>query len=140
MNLGKTSPFLSKATKELSPLLLAYMGDAVYEVYVRYHLLALGIVRPQLIQKEAVQYVAATAQARGLRLLEPMLTEKELDVVRRGRNAKPGHTPKNTKVSEYRLSTGLEALIGYWYLNEEKERLDEMMHTLLQLMKEGETS
>jgi ribonuclease III family protein len=127
-----------RSAKTQNPLLLAYLGDAVYELYVRYHLLTKGIVRPQDLQKEATKYVAAVAQAKVYRQIEVTLAEAEIDIVRRGRNAKSGSVPKNTKVSDYRYSTGVEALIGYLYLSGDQPRLTQLMQLILQWVDKGE--
>lgn len=117
--------------QELHPLELAYIGDAVYELYVRTHLIKSGVIRPNNLQKAAIDYVSAVSQARRGRRLESILTEEEMDVLRRGRNAKSGHVPKNASVGEYRYSTGLEALIGYLYLTGQEERLNSIIEILL---------
>lgn len=111
---------------EVSPLALAFLGDAVWEIYARNHCLNLGIHRPHELQRQATRYVSAVAQADALRLLEPVLTEAERDVIRRGRNQKTSHTRRNVDVVVYRLATGFEALIGYLYATGERERLDEL--------------
>ncbi|HBC95011.1 MAG TPA: ribonuclease III, partial [Pelotomaculum sp.] len=101
---------------ELPALALAYIGDAVYELAVRYHLVNSGIARVNRLHDEAVKFVQAKAQARLLRELEGLLTEEETAVIRRGRNAKSPHTPRSTGVIDYRQSTAFECLIGYLYL------------------------
>ncbi|MGG2972131.1 Mini-ribonuclease 3 [Geobacillus stearothermophilus] len=115
--------------KQLNGLALAYIGDAVYEVYVRRHLLAMGSVRPHELHRRAIRYVSARAQARViLNLLdEGALTEEEQAIVRRGRNAKSGTIPKNTDVQTYRHSTAFEALIGYHFLQDNGRRVDELI-------------
>lgn len=115
--------------KQLNSLALAYMGDAVYEIYVRRHLLQSGKVRPNQLHKEATGYVSAKAQANVIHafLDEGRLSEEEEAVVRRGRNAKSGTIPKNTDVQTYRYSTAFESLIGYLYLAGREERLDEII-------------
>ncbi|WP_210367517.1 Mini-ribonuclease 3 [Bacillus sp. REN3] len=115
--------------KQLNSLALAYMGDAVYEQYVRHHLLQSGKVRPNQLHKEATKYVSAKSQARFLHQLLEMdrLTEEEIAVVKRGRNAKSGTVPKNTDVQTYRYSTAFEALIGYLYLAGNVERVEELI-------------
>jgi ribonuclease-3 family protein len=137
--LGKTS-HLDKRPGELPPLLLAYLGDAVYEVFIRYHLIAQGIMKPSELQKAAVRYVSAAAQARALREIEPELSEMEKDIVRRGRNAKSGSAPKNASVSEYRHSTGLEALIGHLYCSGDAQRIDELMRKIIESAEKESTS
>ncbi|HZG73254.1 MAG TPA: Mini-ribonuclease 3 [Chondromyces sp.] len=124
--------------KQLNSLALAYMGDAVYETYVRHHLLLRGQVKPHQLHKEATYYVSAKAQAQILHKMkeEGLLTEEELAVVRRGRNAKSGTVPKNTDVQTYRHSTAFEALIGYLFLIQETKRMEELIHYSLQAASE----
>ncbi|KMK74914.1 Mini-ribonuclease 3 [Alkalihalobacillus pseudalcaliphilus] len=126
--------------KQLNPLALAYMGDAVLDMYVRYQLIAEGKVRPHQLHKEATSYVSAKAQAMMVRSLldEGFLTAQEVAVVKRGRNAKSGSVPKNTDVQTYRYATALEALLGYLYVLGEKERLDEVVGQALATFKNTE--
>lgn len=123
--------------KQLNSLALAYMGDAVFESYVREDLLQNGNVRPHQLHKEATKYVSAKAQATIIHyfLDEKLLTDDEVAVVMRGRNAKSGTIPKNTDVQTYRYGTAFEALIGYLYLLKEQERLDELVQLALELIK-----
>ncbi|WP_100332772.1 Mini-ribonuclease 3 [Bacillus xiapuensis] len=118
-----------KEAKQMNSLALAYMGDAIYEVYVRRYLLALGRVKPHLLHKEATHYVSAKAQAKFLFILldQDMLNEEELAVVRRGRNAKSGSVPKNTDVQTYRYSTAFEALLGFLFLTGQDKRMVELI-------------
>jgi ribonuclease-3 family protein len=127
----------AKSPHELNPLLLAYIGDAVYEVFVRHHLLVKGIARPHEVQREAVRFVSAPAQAALCRVLEPLLSEEEKEVLKRGRNAKSGTVPKHASVSDYRLSTGLEALVGYLYCAGNEERLHELMREMINQVEKG---
>ncbi|MDZ5713749.1 Mini-ribonuclease 3 [Jeotgalibacillus haloalkalitolerans] len=115
--------------KQLNALALAYMGDGVYEQYVRHHLLRVGTIRPNALQREAIRYVSAKAQAQVLhRMFEmELFSEEEMAIIRRGRNAKSGSVPKNTDVATYRYSTAFEALIGYLYLTDRKERMEEII-------------
>ncbi|TFJ92892.1 Mini-ribonuclease 3 [Lentibacillus salicampi] len=115
--------------RQMKSLALAYMGDAVYEVHVREHLLKTGKVKPNKLHKEAVTFVSAKAQAAIILhwLKADYLSGEEQRVVNRGRNAKSGTVPKNTSVQTYRYSTAFEALIGYYYLLEDKERLTELL-------------
>ena len=108
---------------------LAYLGDAIYEVYVREHLISTGVSMVDELQKEAIKYVSAKSQSRILTNLinNDYLTEEEKDIVKRGRNYKRNTHPKNTDIITYKLSTGFEALIGYLYLNNQKDRLNELM-------------
>ena len=107
---------------ELPGLTLAYIGDAVYELYVRQQMLKKS-VKAHTLHQLAVKRVNNNTQASLLLKLEPKLTELEKNIARRGRNAK-GIVPKNADVQTYRKSTGLEALVGYLYLMQDKERLD----------------
>ncbi|WP_059105419.1 Mini-ribonuclease 3 [Shouchella shacheensis] len=120
--------------RQLNGLALAYMGDAVFEMHVRYELLARGKVRPNRLHREATSFVSAKAQANILYRLENagLLREEELAVVRRGRNAKSHTVPKNTDVATYRNSTGFEALLGYLYVTDKEERLDEILEAAMQ--------
>ena len=108
--------------QEMNALTLAYLGDAVYELWVRTHLLELGHEKVKELHKQAVNYVRAATQARVLRTLLPELDEVEHQVVLRGRNAKGGH-PKNVDVVTYRHATAFESLVGYWQLNCQSERM-----------------
>lgn len=130
--LGMTHLSIEKSPNELNSLILAYLGDAVYEVYVRHHLVAKGVVRPQDLQKAAIRFVSAKAQADVIRSIESDLSPEEIDVFKRGRNAKSGSVPKHTKVADYRSSTGLEALIGYLYVTRNEQRLQQLMESILQ--------
>ncbi len=112
----------------INVIALAYLGDAIYEVYIRESLIRLGIVRVEELQKKAVFYVSAKGQASILKRLldENKLTSEEIDVVKRGRNYKRSSHPKHTDILTYKLSTGFETLIGYLYLSKNEERLAEI--------------
>ncbi len=118
----------------MKSLALAYMGDAVYELHVREHLIGTGRVHPNQLHQEAVKFVSAKAQSAVIRhwLSGTLLTEEERGVVQRGRNAKSGSVPKNTSVQIYRYSTAFEALIGYHYLSKNAERLTELLGQAVQ--------
>ena len=111
----------------LTPLALAYAGDAVFELYVRTRLIQSGMRVPQRLHAKAVSIVRAKAQADRLHAVHGMLTDREQDIVRRGRNAKSGSMPKSATMADYRASTGLEALFGYLHLSGQTERLDAVM-------------
>ncbi|MHC0039226.1 Mini-ribonuclease 3 [Pseudoneobacillus sp. C159] len=119
--------------KQLNSLALAYMGDAVFEKYVRHHLLQAGRVKPNQLHKEATKYVSAKAQSSILFQLIDLgiLSEYEMAVIKRGRNAKSGSIPKNTDVQTYRHGTAFEALIGYLYLAHQEKRLEEIIQLSL---------
>lgn len=122
--------------KQLNSLALAYIGDAVYEVHVRNHLIMSGQIRPNELHQRAVSFVSATAQASVIHhwIKEEILTEEEAAVVRRGRNAKSHSTPKNMPIHAYRHATAFEALIGYHYLEKNETRLDELLHLSVQFI------
>lgn len=124
--------------KQMKSLALAYMGDAVYEIYVRRHLLQKGEVKPNHLHQAAVTFVSAKSQAKVIRdwLEQDMLSEEEQAVFRRGRNAKSGTVPKNTDVQTYRYSTGFEALIGYHYLLEDTKRLETLIQAAIKHVEE----
>ncbi len=108
----------------LPALTLAYLGDAVYEVWVRAHLIQTGIYKAADLHKAAVELVRAGTQAKFIQTVRAELSSEEESVFRRGRNAKGQHNPKGASVAEYKLATGLEALVGYWYVTEKQERLE----------------
>lgn len=111
----------------MSPLTWAYIGDSVYELYVREFLVNTTKFKPHKLHLEAIKYVKAKAQAEILEKIEEKLTENEKEIVKRGRNAENHHLPKNATVQEYMYSTGFEALIGYLYLTKQDERLKEIL-------------
>lgn len=117
----------------INVITLAYIGDAVYEVYVREYLIKMGIAKVEDLQKEAVKYVSAKNQCKILSNLidNNLLNECELDIVKRGRNYKRTSHPKNTDIITYKMSSGFEALIGYLYLNKDCDRLNEIMNYVL---------
>ncbi len=117
---------------QMSPLILAYVGDAVYELAVRRSLAVDGHKKINEIHLNTVNRVKAESQARTLRRIEERLTPEEIDIVRRGRNAKSGSHPRNVSISDYRLSTGLEALLGHLYLQGKLERLDEILEWVIE--------
>lgn len=120
---------------ELNSTALAYIGDAVYELYVRKFVLNQGTVKAHELHDKVVHYVTAPTQAKIVKtwLEEGLLTEQEQAIVRRGRNAKQASVPKNIALEDYRYATGFEALIGYHYLNESRERLEYLISNALTL-------
>ena len=118
----------------INVITLAYLGDAVYEVYVREFLINKGIAKAEALQKEAIRYVSAKNQTKILNFLidKNFLYNEEVDIVKRGRNFKRDSHPKNTDVLTYKMSTGFEALVGYLYLSNNKERLDEIINYILE--------
>ena len=114
--------------KNLNSLVLAYLGDAVYEVYIRKHLINKGLCKVNELQKESIKYVSACAQSSYLEkmITENFLTEEELNIVKRARNHK-SHGNKSSSIIAYKKSTGLEALIGYLEINKNSERIKEII-------------
>lgn len=108
--------------KSYSPLTLAYIGDAVYELMIRTMIVGHGNAPVNKLHKRSSQLVKASTQAELIKILEPMLSEEELHVYKRGRNAKAYTTAKNASMIDYRMATGFEALIGYLYLQNNYER------------------
>ena len=115
----------------MSSLGLAYLGDAVLELMVRSHLCMSGKVNAGKLHKAALAYVAAPAQARMAQTILPQLSQREEDVFRRGRNAKPHSVPKGAKREEYQTATALEALFGWLYLQGETARINELFAAML---------
>ena len=118
---------IKKRINELSPLTWAYMGDAVYEMFIRDLLVTTTKLKPHMLHIESIKYVKASAQAEILRKLEDILTDEEKDIVRRTRNTKNHHLPKNANVNDYMYATAFEGLIGYLYLTKDEERLKEIL-------------
>ncbi len=118
----------------LSPLVLAYIGDAVYELWVRRRVVARGCVRTGQMHGESVKYVSASAQAGILRSIEGMLTGEESAIARRGRNASNSRIPRSAGAVEYRHSTGLECLVGYLFLKGDNDRLAEIMEKAFEIV------
>ena len=118
---------LEKRINELSPLTWAYVGDAVYELYIRENLVNNSKLKPNKLHIESIKYVKASAQANILKKLEEELTEEEKDIVRRARNTKNHHLPKNAEVNDYMHSTAFEGLIGYLYMTKQEKRLKEIL-------------
>ncbi len=114
---------------QYSALSLAYLGDCIYEIYVRSFLLSKTDQKVNELHKKATKFVCAGAQAEFYYRIEGMLTEEEIAVFHRGRNTK-SHPPKNAQVSDYRIATGVETLIGYLYLQNKGERISELMEKL----------
>lgn len=111
----------------LSPLVWAYIGDAIYETFIRVNLVNQSNAKPHKLHIESIKYVKAKAQADILKKIEDRLTEKEREIIRRGRNVQNHHVAKNANVADYAMSTAFEALIGYLYLTKQDNRLKEIL-------------
>ncbi|ETO40266.1 Ribonuclease III family protein [Fructilactobacillus florum 8D] len=125
--------------KQLNGIALAYFGDAVYEVYIRKHLLTTGLTKANQLQGTATRYVSAKAQAGLMKLMEQdqLLSVTEWDFFKRGRNAKSYTHAKNTSVVTYRVSTGFEALFGYLELSNQRQRVTELAHWCIEQVDAG---
>ena len=127
--------------KQLNGIALAYLGDAVYEVYIREHLLKRGLVRPAALQRAAKDFVSAKAQAAliaGMQTAD-LLSAEETEVFKHVRNAKSYTHAKHTDVVTYRISTGFEALFGYLHLEGRDNRVAELAAWCIQYVEEGKT-
>ena len=124
--------------EQINIITLAYLGDAIYEVYIREHLISKGIAKVEDLQREAIKFVSAKGQSKILEILinNNYLTTDEIDVIKRGRNYKRESHPKNTDIITYKMSTGFEALIGYLYLCNKKERLEDIIKYILEVYNE----
>jgi ribonuclease-3 family protein len=125
-----------KDIEMMSPLVWAYMGDSVYEQYVREHVIFQGIAKNGAYHKKAIKYVSANAQVKILKALEGFLTDEEQEIVKRGRNSQPHSHAKNADIVDYKWATGFEALVGYLFLTKQKARLDEIIKRCFQIVDE----
>ncbi|QIB27165.1 Mini-ribonuclease 3 [Caloranaerobacter azorensis] len=124
--------------KMLSPLQLAYIGDAIYELLIRTYLLSKKNISVNELHKEAVKYVKAKAQADIVHNLQDKLTEEEWSIIKRGRNAKSGSAPKNAELIDYKYATGFETLMGFLYLIGDNERIYEIFNMIINMYAENE--
>lgn len=117
----------------LNALVFAYLGDSIYEIIVRKHLINMGIAKVKELQKESIKYVSASSQAKFLKEMmdNNIFSDEELKIIMNARNHKNNHKPRNCDIITYKYATGLEALIGYLYLNDNKDRINEIMNYIL---------
>lgn len=127
MNNNLTPSLSPIEARGYSPLALAFIGDAVYESFIRTKILLKANMSANKLHKEAVKFVKAGAQSKAMKALLPHLTAEEEEIFKRGRNAHSASVPKNADITEYRIATGFEALLGYIYLLGETERLTDLM-------------
>lgn len=118
---------------------LAYLGDAIYELRIRQYVLAKGIQDVNKLHKEAVKYTSGEAQAKIVLeyLKRELLSEEELSYYKRGRNSHHSKNRRNIKVSEYKMATGFEALIGYLAMNNNQSRIDVLIEEAIRIIEEG---
>ncbi len=119
-----------------SPLTFAFLGDAVYSLYVRAVIVRRGNTAAAKLHRKTSGIVKAEAQARSVEAVMGLLTEEEREIVKRGINAKPEHHAKNASLSDYHKATGLEALFGYLYLLDRRERLQELAEACIKAAEE----
>lgn len=124
----------------LNGLALAYVGDAIYETYIRDYLVHQGQTRPSQLHRMATHFVSAKAQAFLMHemITAELLSEEETTMFKRGRNAKSHTSAKNADITTYRISTGFEALMGYLHLSGEKERMEELINWCIQKVEESQ--
>lgn len=126
--------FTKQDARNLNPLVLAFVGDGIYEIFVRAFIVSKN--REMNVHKlhiKAISYVKAHDQSGFMMAIMDELTEEETNIYKRGRNAKSGTVPKNAKVSEYRTATGFEALFGYLYLTEQKDRINYFLEMIVKI-------
>lgn len=126
--------FTINEARGLNPLVLAFIGDAIYEVFVRTYLVDNNrYMSAHKLHVKAVSFVKAHAQSEIMKKIEDKLTEEEYSVFKRGRNSKSGTVPKNAQVQEYRIATGFETLIGFLYITEQVDRLNKVLEMIINL-------
>lgn len=111
---------------QLSGNTLAYLGDSVFEMAVREYLISIGVTKVDDLHKQAIVFTSATGQMKAIDFLEPILSESEMNVFKRGRNGESTRKPKNATLATYQKATGFEALVGYLYIENQHERLREL--------------
>lgn len=120
-----------ESPKLLSPLNLAFVGDGVYELLVRQHLVRQGSMPMGKLHRKAVTLVCARAQSHAAELLLPLLTEEETAIYKRGRNASSAGVPRHSDPADYRRATGVEALFGWLYLENRIERVNQLFEAII---------
>ena len=133
-NIADNNTEAQSRAAQLSPVALAFMGDAVYEMFVRSYLIQELRLTSAKLHLACVGFVKASSQAHAVRIILPMLSDEERMILRRGRNANTTHVPKNAVPSDYRYATGLEALFGYLFLCERQSRMTEIFRVIVSEM------
>lgn len=124
--------FSTSEAKQLNPLVLAFVGDAIYEVFIRTYLVDNNRnLSAHKLHMKAISFVKAHSQSEFMKKLQDILSDEEYEVFKRGRNAKSGTVPKNADVQEYRIATGFETLMGFLYMTEQVERLNELLKKII---------
>lgn len=130
--IADTGTKAKEEANKLSPIVLAFMGDAVYEILVRNYIVSVLHTPASKIHNACVNFVKASAQAEAVKIITPSLTDEEHTILRRGRNANTTHVPKSSTPADYRYATGLEALFGYLYLSGRVDRINEIFDIIAQ--------
>ncbi|MCY6957339.1 Mini-ribonuclease 3 [Clostridium brassicae] len=126
--------FTLQQARGLNPLVLAFVGDAIYEVFIRTYLVDNNReMSAHKLHVKAISFVKAHSQSEIMKRIESELTDEEHAIFKRGRNAKSGSVPKNADVQEYRIATGFEALIGFLYITEQIDRLNEILNMVISI-------
>lgn len=124
--------FTKQDLKQMNPLALAYIGDAIYEIFIRTYIVSKNKETcVNKLHKKTIQFVKASAQSYFIREIQEYLNEEEIKVFKRGRNTKSNTSAKNASIQDYRMATGFEAVIGYLYLLNKDERLEEIMKLVI---------
>ena len=127
-------PFIASDLREVSPQVLAYIGDSVYELYARCHVASRTAGNNNKMHKMNVKYVSAVSQAKAMRIIEAELDETEDSFFRRGRNSNPHTTSKNANHGDYMYATGFEALIGFLFLDNRTARLEQIINRTFEIL------
>lgn len=127
-------PFIASDLREVSPSVLAYVGDSVYELHARCHVASRSAAQSGKMHKKTIKYVSAEAQAHAIRELFDELTEQEENYFRRGKNSNPPTMSKNASPQDYLYATGFEALIGYLFLDNQSERLEYIIQKAFEIL------
>ncbi|SKC87632.1 Mini-ribonuclease 3 [Maledivibacter halophilus] len=120
--------------KTISPLVFAYIGDALYEIYIRSYIVCKYKLKVNELHKISTEFVKASAQAKIVHALESELSEEEWKMVKKGRNQKSASTAKNASITDYKYATGFECLLGYLYLLRKTERIEEIISNAIKII------
>lgn len=132
LDLSLNNPMEAAQARQLNPVNLAFVGDCVFDLYVRSMLVRDVNSNSHRLHVNAVRFVSAHGQAQCFERIKHMLNEEEMYIFKRGRNANPATIPKNAELSEYRTATGLEAMLGYLFLTGQTERTAHIMKAILE--------
>ena len=127
-------PYIASDLREVSPQVLAYIGDSVYELYARCHVASKTAGNNNRMHKLNIGYVSAVSQAKAMRVLENELDEEEEQYFRRGKNSNPHSVSKNANPAEYKYATGFEALIGFLFLDNRSTRLEYIINRTFDIL------